>query len=201
MSSQQSQRFQALIARIDALNSQDPNQDLIEGVAVPRELLYSKRLTDWVLRLAPDASEALRIAARGQHLCRWTISRSRYEAGRRGYLRWRETLKAFHAERVAELMRAAGYPDDLVQRVKVIMGKRELPCDAETQTLEDALCLVFLETQFADLRKKTPEDTMRVVHQKTWKKMSALGRAEALKLPLGEADRRFLEGAITESLQ
>ena len=189
-------RLARLLERIDQLNRDDPNSEVVDGVAHPRELLYAQRLTDWVLRLAPGASEALRIAARGQHVRRWTMPRGRYEMTRRGYLRWRETLKAFHADTVAGLMRETGFPDAEIERVRTIMGKRALPHDAETQTLEDALCLVFLETQFAELRRKTPDHTMREILRKTWAKMSAQGRAEALKLPLREEDRQFLAMAV-----
>ena len=116
---------------------------------------------------------------------------------RAGYLRWRETLKTFHADTIAGLMREEGYPDDAIQRVRTLMGKRQLGSDPETQTLEDALCLVFLETQFADLRHKTPEEKMREIVRKTWGKMSERARAEALALPLSEADRRYLESALS----
>ena len=187
-----------VLERIDQLNSGDTNQEMVGGVAHPRELLYAQRLTAWVLRLNPQASEELRLAARGQHVQRWTIPRNRYEMNRRGYLRWRETLKAFHAETVAGLMREAGYPGEAIQRVKEIMGKRRLHEDPDTQTLEDALCLVFLETQFSDLRKKTSDEKMTEILRKTWRKMSEQGRAEALKLPLSEEDRRYLTQALSE---
>ena len=191
-------RLQQLLERIDQLNAEDPNRDVVEGVPQPRELAYAKRLTGWVLRLSPGASEALRIAARGQHVRRWTIARGRYPMTRAGYLRWRETLKAFHADTIAGLMREAGYPDEAIQRVRTLMGKRELGRDPDTQTLEDALCLVFLETQFADLRQKTPEEKMIEVLRKTWKKMSAQGRAEALTLPLGDAEKALLATALKD---
>ena len=190
------ERLTRLLERIDQLNREDPTTELIRGVATPREFVYSQRLTDWVLRLNPGASEALRIAARGQHLCRWLIPRDRYERNRRGYLRWRETLKRFHADKVAALMREVGYPDDLAQSVQSLITKRCVPGDPEAQTLEDALCLVFLETQFADLRGKTPEATMKEVLRKTWKKMSERGRAEALRLRLGEAERKLLTQSL-----
>jgi len=176
--------FNRLIERIDQLNSQDPNTELVAGLPRPRELVYSQRLTDWVLRLNPRASEALRIAARGQHIRRWTIPRDRYERNRRGYLRWRETLKAFHAEQVASLMREAGCSEEEIERVSRLIRKKDLPADPEVQTLEDALCLVFLETQFGELQRKTPDEKMREIVVKTWKKMSEQGRAEALKLAL-----------------
>ena len=191
------ERLRRLIERIDGLNAQDPNTELVNGVACPRELVYSQRVTDWVLRLQAEASEELRIAARGQHLCRWTIPRERYARNRRGYLRWRETLKTFHAQRVGELMLEVGYPALIIQRVHTIMSKRQLETDADTQTLEDALCLVFLETQFVQLRGKTPDDTMREILRKTWRKMSARGRQAALQLPLDEEGKRLLSQALS----
>ena len=189
-------QLQRLLEQIDRLNAEDPSRETIEGVPQPRELLYAKRLTGWVLRLNPEASEALRISARGQHVRRWMIPRGRYPMTRAGYLRWRETLKAFHADTIAGLMREAGYPDETIRRVRTLMGKRELGRDPETQTLEDALCLVFLETQFADLRHKTPEEKMRDIVRKTWGKMSEHARAEALTLPLSDADKRFVLEAV-----
>ena len=189
-------RLEQVLTRIDQLNAQDPNQELVEGVARPHELAYAERLTHWVLRLAPDASEPLRIAARGQHVQRWTIPRSRYEMTRRGYLRWRETLKTFHADTVAGLMREAGYPDEEMDRVRRLIMKKDLGRDPETQALEDALCLVFLETQFADLRHKTAPEKMREVLQKTWKKMSEPARVLALAVPLAPEDRAFVKDAL-----
>ena len=190
------ERFRRLIARIDALNGEDPQQDVADGSSYPRELLYAKRLTAWVLRLVPDASEALQIAARAQHVQRWTIPRERYPKTRQGYLRWREMLKTFHIETTARAMREAGYDEEMIGQVGRLMSKRRLTDDPQTQALEDALCLLFLETQFADLRRKTAAETMAGVVRKTWGKMSPQGRAEVLKLPLSEDDRKFLEAAL-----
>ena len=185
-------RLQRVLARIDQLNSQDPNTELVAGVPTPKELVYAQRLTEWVLRLNPDASEVLRIAARGQHVQRWTISREQYERNRRGYLRWREVLKAFHAKTVAELMRQEGYPENMIQQVERLITKKQLGTDSDTQTLEDALCLVFLESQFSDLRRKTPDEKMEEVLRKTWQKMSERAREEASRLPLAPEDRALL---------
>ncbi len=180
-------RLRVLLDRIDAYNREDP---------ASRELAYAQRLTDWVLRLNPHASEALRIAARGQHIRRWTIPRERYPRGRQGYLKWRETLKTFHAQTVGELMRQAGYPEPEIERVQGLMSKRGLPSDPDTQILEDALCLLFLETQLADLRKKEPDEKMREILRKTWAKMSPRAREQALALPLGAEERTLLQQAL-----
>ena len=191
-------RLDQVLERIDAANREDPHEEVAGGIASPREHLYATRLTDWVLRLRPEASEALRIAARGQHIRRWTIPRERYERTRRGYLRWREVLKAFHAEQVTQLMRDVGYPDDLIERVRLLILKKHLGTDSEAQTLEDALCLVFLETQFEELKRKTPEESMREIVRKTWRKMSARAREEALRLPLSVETKRWLSEALKE---
>ncbi len=190
------ERLQQLLARLDELNSADPHQILVEGQPVPHELAYAQRLGAWVARLAPNASEPLRIAARGQHVCRWMIPRDQYERNRRGYLRWRETLKTFHAQKVEEEMRALGYDEATIQRVRSLILKKQLGTDPEVQVLEDALCLVFLETQFADLRQKTPDEKMREVVQKTWKKMSPQAHQIASQLPLSDEDKAWLQQVI-----
>src|SRR5579871_1982285 len=97
------EHFRKAIQLFDELNAQDPNRESADGAEHPRELLNARRLTDWVMKLAPDASEALRLAARCQHLCRWEIPRSSYAMDRAGYLKWRTVLKQFHAQKSGEV--------------------------------------------------------------------------------------------------
>ena len=196
----ESKRLKKALEEIDRFNSEDPRQEIVDGVAYPQELIYSKRLTEWVLKLDPQPSEALRIAARGQHICRWTIPRENYPMGRGGYLRWRQALKSFHAEKVGEILQEMGYEEDFIQRAKRLILKKNLKKDADTQTLEDALCLVFLETQFVDLMEKTPEDKMKVIVRKTWKKMSPKGREVALQMKLPFEEKRFVEETLSAEI-
>jgi hypothetical protein len=161
-------RYAAALRRFDEENARDPNRETADGVAHPRELLYAQRLSDWVLRLCPGASESLRLAARCQHLCRWEIPRQSYPMTRAGYLQWRATLKKFHAQKAGEILRELGYPDDTVRRVQDLNLKKHFPQDPETRVLEDALCLVFLQCQFAELAAKTAEDKTINALQKSW---------------------------------
>lgn len=163
---------------------------------MPHELWYAHRLTSWVLRLNPQASEWLQIAARGQHVRRWTIPRDRYPRTRAGYLKWRETLKVFHAGEVGRVMQEAGYGPADIERVQRIIRKRDLSNNPDAQTVEDALCLVFLESQLADLRAKTSDDKMRDVVAKTWRKMSPKARDVALTLPLAPDQWSWLRSAL-----
>jgi hypothetical protein len=189
-------RFEAALRRFDEENSQDPNTASDGGAPQPRELVYARWLSDWVLKLYPDASEELRLAARCQHLCRWMSPRESYPMTRAGYLRWREDLKKFHAERAGAILREVGYPEEVVARVQSLNLKKDLAKDPEVQVLEDALCLVFLERQFAELAKKSTDDKMINALQKSWKKMSASGQAFALKLSYGAREKELLEKAL-----
>lgn len=191
-----SQRFDQAIARFDAENARDPKSVLCEGRAQPYELVYSCWLTDWVIRLAPEASEPLRLAARCQHLCRWEIPRDTFPATRTGYLKWRQRLKEFHANKAAGILREVGYAENVINQVRDLNLKKNLPSDPDCRVLEDALCLVFLERQFAELASKATEEKMVAALQKCWSKMTAAGHAEALRLNYSPAERRLLELAL-----
>lgn len=191
-------RFAEAVNRFDAANSQDPNHIEVGGVSRPHELVYAERLSDWVRRLAPEASEVLLLAARSQHLCRWEIPRSSYEMNRTGYLRWRAELKKFHAARSAEILAAVGYPDEVIQKVQDLNLKKNLGTDPDCQTLEDALCLVTLEYQFSDLIRKTDPEKLVSILQKTWKKMSPAGQSAALRIPYSDENRAVLERALAQ---
>jgi len=190
------ERFAAAIHRFDEENSRDPNQVMVDGRPIAREVQYARWLTEWVLKLSPDASEALRLAARCQHLGRWTIPRDSYPQTRAGYLQWREALKRFHARRAGEVLREAGYPEDLIQRVQNLNLKKDFPNDPEGRVLEDALCLVFLEHQLAELAGKTSDEKVVNALQKSWRKMTAAGQAEALKLAYGPKEENLLKRAL-----
>ena len=189
--------FQEAIRRFDDANHADPNIITIDGKPVPYELFYAQRLTEWVERLSPRASPALRLAARCQHICRWMIPRSSYPMTRAGYLKWRTDLKQFHAKKSGEIMADTGCSEPLVARVQQLNLKKNLGQDEELQVLEDALCLVTLQYQLTDLVRKTEPEKMISILQKTWKKMSAQARDEALRLSYPEDQKSLLSQALT----
>jgi hypothetical protein len=189
-------RFEAALRRFDEENSKDPNRERAEGQDLPRELLYAQRLTDWVLRLRPTASEPLRLSAHCQHLCRWMVPRASYPMTRAGYLKWREDLKHFHAERAGAILRELDYPEDTIARVQSLNLKRNFPNDPEGRVLEDALCLVFLEHQFSALASKSTDEKMINALQKAWKKMTPAAHALALRLSYGPREKALLGRAL-----
>ena len=191
------ERFERARLAFDQLNGLDPVKEMIDGVERPRLLVQADRLSTWIERLEPNASEALRLAARCQHVERWKIAREEFPPGRVGYLQWRTKLARFHAERAEGVLRGAGYDDAVIDAVRRIVTKQNLHSNPDTQTMEDALCLVFLEFEFeAFLAKYPDEDKAIEILQKTWKKMSERGHAAALGLAFSPRARKLVETAL-----
>ncbi|MES2674875.1 MAG: DUF4202 domain-containing protein [Pseudomonadota bacterium] len=179
-------QLERTLKAFDTANAQDPNTDMVNGVAVAKELIYGQRMSEKLHDFCPDASVALQLAARSQHICRWKIPRSGYPMDRQGYKRWRLDLAAFHGETAGEILAANGYNDEIIQRVKDLLLKRSLKRDDEVQALEDVICLVFLEFYMEDFATKHDEEKLIDIIQKTWNKMSNKGHEAALKLPLSQ---------------
>jgi Domain of unknown function (DUF4202) len=184
-------RFEAALRRFDEANGRDPNREVMGGIPYAREALYARRLTEWVLRLYPNASEELRLAARCQHICRWEIPRRSYPMTRNGYLEWRATLRIFHSQKAGEILRETGYGETVIRRVRDLNFKKDFPDDPETRALEDALCLMFLEHQFGELAARTPDDKMISALIKIWPKMTKAARIEAMMLGYGEREKKL----------
>lgn len=188
--------FERALAQIDAAHAADPSNVIIDGIEHPEELLYAARMTAWLCRLAPGASEALQLAARCQHLRRWEIPRERFPMTRAGYLQWRTTLMAYHAEQAGAILRDVGYQPPFVERVQSLIRKEGLKTEPETQLLEDVVCLVFLENYFADFAPRHDEQKVIGILRKTWRKMSEQARAAALKLDLPPEARALVARAL-----
>lgn len=181
-------RFDCAIAAIDAANADDPFTLDVNGAALPKEQTHAEMMTRWVLQLDPDASEALQLAARAHHIRRWMIPRHTFPAGRTAYLRWRRALHSVHAELTAAILEEVGYPRRTVERVAALVQKADLlqQGDADAQTLEDALSLVFFDTQLEPLLNDLDDRQLRRALGRTWRKMSPRGQAAAKSLPLSE---------------
>ena len=190
-------RLGAALAAIDAANADDPNTIVVDGIVRPKEQAHAELMTHWVRTLDPGASDEQLIAARAHHLRRWSIPRDDFPRDRGGYLRWRTTLRRQHASEVAGIMRAAGYGDPEIDRVQAIVSKKGLGRDPAVQVHEDALCLVFLATQFDELTAQLDDDEKMIdILRKSAGKMSPAGLAAAGTLPLSSEGSALLGRAL-----
>jgi hypothetical protein len=172
------------IEMIDAANADDPNTVQDEnGKDWPKELLYSHRMTDMLLRFVPDADQVAQISIRAQHIERWKTPRDNYPMDRKGYHQWRTGLYQFHGQRAADIMREVGYDDASIERVQTAVSKQGIKTNPDTQLLEDIADLTFIEHYMLEFAGKHPEyseEKWIEIIKKTWRKMSGDAQAFAL---------------------
>lgn len=174
---------------IDEAHAADPHRT---PDGQPAEAVYASRMDVWITRLVPDASPLLRLAARAQHLERWSVPRSSFPMDKAGYHAWRRSLYVRQAERARELLLQSGVPDVEAAEVATWVAKTDLKTNPGTQALEDAACLVFLESEinaFAAQHAGYPREKFVDILRKTWRKMTPRAQqfALALELPPGLA--------------
>ena len=189
-------RLGNVLAAIDEANARDPMPADADGKTLPRALLYGRRMSAALAEFAPDAPEVLRIAVRAQHIERWIIPRASYPEGRIAYLKWRKDLQQHHAKSCGELMRLVGYGEEDIAKVGALLRKEDLKYDSLTQTLEDVICLVFLQYEAPDFIALHDDDKVRDILVKTARKMSPAGLAAAGKLGLEHRLAKLLAQAL-----
>jgi Domain of unknown function (DUF4202) len=191
-----STRHEAAAIAIDAANADDPTVVRVRGEYVPLALAHGRLAAEWVERLHPGADETWLLAARAHHLRRWEVPRQTYPEGRAGYLKWRRDQKARHASDVAGLLLAAGYDSDEIERVQALVRRDRLATDPGAQAVEDAACLVFIETQLADVAERMDHDLLIDVLRKTARKLSPAGADAIAQIPLSEPEQALLTEAL-----
>ncbi len=184
------------IEAIDRANADDPNRITVRGADHALAEVHGQLASEWVRRLEPAAGDAVVIAARAHHLRRWELARATYPEGRAGYLRWRRDQKARHARDVEQLLIDAGYGPAVIERVQALLRREGLGTDVETQLVEDAACLVFLETQLASTAARLDRDHMLEVIRKTARKMSPAAIALVAEIPLTADEQSLLADAL-----
>lgn len=190
-----SSRFERAIAEIDRLNATDPRRETADGVSRPREVLYSERLSAGLAQLYPEASESLRLAARAQHICRWRIARDSYPLGRQGYNGWRTACRQLHADLVTGILTGCGYPAEQISHVVKLIKKQDLKSDAESQALENAVGVVFVEHYLAAFVAAHPhydDEKLLGILSKTMRKMDHTGHTAVAALAVTAPISRLL---------
>ena len=190
------ERVRAAFVAIDAANALDPTVVTVRGEELPLSLAHGRLASGWVLRLAGDPDDAVLIAARAHHLRRWEVPRTTYPEGRPGYLRWRKDQKARHARDVAEILGPIGYTADEIERTQALIRRENLGSDPAAQVVEDAACLVFIETQLAAMVPRFEREHYLSIIRKTARKMSADGLAAIAELPLDAIAQQLLADAM-----
>lgn len=189
-----SPRYDAAVAAIDAANADDPTIIEVRGERVALALIHGRLATEWIEQLVDEPDEPLLLAARAHHLRRWELRRDSYPDGRAGYLRWRRDQKIRHATDVAGILASCGYEPAEIERVQRLIRRESID---GMQAVEDAACLVFIETQLASMAERMERVHLVDVIRKTAKKMSADGLELVARIPLGEEEVSLLSEAFS----
>lgn len=194
-------RERAALERFASAHREDPRSVVVDGVPKPWSVHYHERLAHWVRTFDPEASLPLRLAAACQHIRRWEVPRADYDGGRRGYRQWRSDLADKHARAARGVLTDVGFDEATIARVEELIRKVGLARDPEVRLFEDAICMVFFESEYADLAGKHDDEKMVDILRRTWAKMSPQGHAAALALSAGmsERERRLVERATSSS--
>lgn len=180
---------------IDTAHAADPERT---ANGQPAELVYANRMEGWVEKTATAPTALLKLAARCQHLERWSVPRATFPDGKAGYLAWRRSLYTKQAERARALLLEAGVVPEEAAEVATWVSKTGLKTNAGTQALEDAACLVFLENEisaFAAAHAEYPREKFVEILRKTWRKMSPRAQELARGLALPPAVAALLQEA------
>jgi hypothetical protein len=183
----------------DDYNANDPARETDNGQPYPKEMLYGIRMTKKLNQFRPDAPVAVHIAARCQHIGRWEIPRDTYPMDKVGYIRWRNELKNYHAGIAEGILKKYDIDQELINRVKYLLQKKNLKNDPDTQTLEDVICLVFLENYLEEFSNKHEEEKVLDILLKTWKKMSPKAHEAAMKIDFSDTLKPMI-GKFVERL-
>lgn len=175
----------------------DPHSMFWEGVTYPREYFLALKLHQWVTKINPKASEALLLASRSQHIGRWEIPRDSYAPGREPYLKWRRDLAHYHAQKAGEILQDSGYNEEEISRVQEIILKKRLKLDSDVQTMENALCLVFLEFQYEAFHQQHDEEKVVNILRKSLLKMDKAGHDLALTLNYSPEGFGYIKTALS----
>ena len=188
-----SPRYDAAVAAIDAANADDPTVVEVRGQRVALALVHGQLAAEWIGKLVDEPDETLTLAARAHHLRRWELPRDSYPLGRAGYLRWRRDQKARHARDVAAILQSCGYETSEVEAVQRLIRRESVD---GAQAVEDAACLVFIETQLGSIAERMDHDLLIEVIRKTARKMSDRGLELVASIPLGDAEKSLLKQAF-----
>lgn len=186
-------RLNKAITLIDEAHTQDPST---AKNGLPYELQYAQKMSSYLEKRHPEASDTLRLAIRAQHLKRWEMPRNSYPMTKPGYHAWRNAQKKRQADLAEQICLDCGYTQAEATRVASLIRKENLKQDEETQILEDVACLVFLDDQFEEFEKEHDESKIISILQKTWGKMSEKGHELALELDMSERAKNLVAKAL-----
>ena len=119
--------------------------EMLVRSSFPEEPFHSVNTLEWVLRLKPDADEALQIAALGHDIERSDEGRRVHAAGYDTYEQFKEAHALNSAQILSELMEETGIDQHLTDDVARLVAHHEFGGNERENVLKNADTLSFFQ--------------------------------------------------------
>ena len=118
---------------------------VVAGSSVPEDARHAENTLDWLLRLKPDADDALQVAALGHDIERAIDARKVKQADFADYDRFKAAHARNSAEILKEIMEDCRVPQDLASEVYWLVCRHETGGDPRADLIKDADSISFFE--------------------------------------------------------
>ncbi len=118
---------------------------VISGSSVPEDPVHSKNTLTWLLKLKPDADEALQIAALGHDIERAIDQRKVRREDFEHYDRFKAAHAHNSAEILKEIMLDCGVDETLIEQICALVRRHEVGGDERSDLLKDADSISYFE--------------------------------------------------------
>ncbi len=187
------------------MNSIDRVKKSIEAIisrsGVPEDPVHSKNTLEWLLKLKPDADEALQIAALGHDIERAIEQRKVRREDFEQYDRFKAAHAHNSAEILKEIMLDCGVVETLIEQVYNLVRRHEVGGDERSDLLKDADSISYFDVNLPHYYNRHGwEETKR---RCLWgyKRLSGRMRTLAAKLAFENDELRALMRVTIEEGQ
>ncbi len=163
---------------------------VIAGSLVPEDPGHADNTLEWLLRLEPDASEALQLAALAHDIDRAIVEIKVKRADFDDY----DVFKAAHARHGAELLRpiltACDVANDIVEEACRLVVVHEVGGDADADLLKDADSISYFDVNLALYYQR--EGWQETLRRSLWGYSRLSTRAQAIVKAIDYQPRKLM---------
>ena len=168
-------QYTTAVELINSVHNQDPNSETIDGVELKAELLYSERMLAILEKVAPDASFELKLAAKCQHMSRWSIPRATFSMDKKGYYQWRAAIMEHQLNVSSSVLKQAEINEPSIEIIVDALKNKADKSNINASIIEDTACLTFIKWYLVPFAGQFDPEKAKIILQKTAGKMSERG--------------------------
>lgn len=187
------EQYLEAIRRIDDIHTIDPNIEIIDGDEIKAELLYSNRMLAILEKVEPNSSNELKLAAKCQHMSRWSIPRTTLPMDKKGYYQWRAGVMEYQLKVTTAVLQDSGIENESIAVVVDALKNKADKTNINASIIEDTACLTFIKWYLVSFAGQFDAEKAKGILAKTAKKMSERG--------LGLLSRIDLDPAVLDILK